>query len=588
MLAARCTVINAFLFLLTRSFANRTKARLKRLKKPKYLIGALFGVIYLYSYFFQFLFFRGRRGGAAAGGFEMDESIFPLIGTLILFVMVLSAWIFPHARAALVFSEAEIAFLFPAPVSRRMLIHFKLLRSQAAIFFTVLLLTLITGRLFANSHAWMRVLGWWVILSTLGLHFLGASFARTMLTERGISTWTRRIIVLVVLAALVTLTVVWAQKTLPVPAMENVADWKAWRDYARTLFATPPLSHLMFPFRIVLAPYFASTPMEFGKAMLPALGIMVVHYVWVIRSNVAFEEASLELSRRFAERVAAAREGKSPQANPKKSQRAPFRLPPLGPRPIAFLWKNLINAQATFRARTLLLVLIPFLVFGGIMGGAGARSVAVINAASMLLLMLFFWSLLIGSQFVRCDFRQDLAAMDVLKLYPLRGWQVVAGELCAPLVILTVVQWLLLITIGVFTTVGGTGQLPRLPIEWLVATAIIAPFWNGLALLIPNAAVLLFPGWFQTRVDAPQGIEVAGQRLLLLFGQMIVIGIAVLPAGLAFALGFVPLQIAGAGVFAAFAGAGAASIALAGEIVLGIWLVGKLFDRFDLAAEQGG
>jgi hypothetical protein len=375
---------------------------------------------------------------------------------------------------------------------------------------------------------------------------------------------------------------------LPAPAIENVRDWKAWRDYARVLFATPPLSHLMFPFRIVLAPYFASTPLEFGKALLPALGVMALHYLWVIRSNVAFEEASLELSRRFADRVAAAREGKALEAKPKKSQRAPFRLSPLGPKPIAFLWKNLINAQATFRARTLLLVLIPFLVFGGIMGGAGARNVAIVNAASMLLLMLFFWSLLIGSQFVRCDFRQDLTAMDVLKLYPLRGWQVVAGELCAPLVILTVVQWILLITIGVFTAVGSTGMLPRLPMEWLAATAIIAPFWNGLALLIPNASVLLFPGWFQTRVDAPQGIEVAGQRLLLLFGQMIVVGVAVVPAGIAFLVGCVSLQAAGAGALAVFAGAGAASFALAGEIVLGIWLVGKLFDRFDLAAEQGG
>jgi ABC-2 type transport system permease protein len=580
-------VINAFLFLLSRSFANRTKARLKRLKKPKYLIGAIFGFIYLYAYFFQFIFF-GRRRGTGTGGFELDESIFPLIGMVMLFVTVLSAWIFPRARAALVFSEAEIAFLFPAPVSRRTLIHFKLLRSQVAILFTVLLLTLLTGKLFVNSQAWMRMLGWWVILSTLGLHFLGASFARTLLMERGISTWTRRIAVLVTLAALVTLTVVWAQKSLPVPAMENVADWKAWRDYARTLFATPPLSYLLFPFQIVLAPYFASTPLEFGQAMLPALGVIALHYLWVIRSNVAFEEASLELSRRIAERVASVREGKSLGAKPQKGQRAPFRLSPCGPAPFAFLWKNLINARASFRARTLLIVLIPVIVFGATMGGAGARSMAVVNAASMLLLMLFFWSLLIGSQFVRCDFRQDLGAMDVLKLYPLRGWQVVAGELCAPLVILTVVQWLLVITIGVFTTVGGTGMLPRLPIEWLAATAIIAPFWNGLALLIPNAAVLMFPGWFQTRVDTPQGIEVAGQRLLLLFGQMIVIGVAVLPAGLAFALGFAPLQMAGAGVWAAFAGAAAASIALGAEIVLGIWLVGKLFDRFDLAAEQGG
>ena len=57
------------------------------------------------------------------------------------------AWIIPHQRAALTFTEAEVAFLFPAPISRRALIHFKLLRSQTAILFTTLLLTLVTNRL---------------------------------------------------------------------------------------------------------------------------------------------------------------------------------------------------------------------------------------------------------------------------------------------------------------------------------------------------------------------------------------------------------------------------------------------------------
>jgi len=104
-------VISAFLFLISRSFVNRTKARFRRLKKPKYLIGAIFGLIYLWSYLFQFLFMGSRRGAASV--FKTDDSILPLIGMGILFVMVVSAWIFPHARAALVFSEAEIAFLFP-------------------------------------------------------------------------------------------------------------------------------------------------------------------------------------------------------------------------------------------------------------------------------------------------------------------------------------------------------------------------------------------------------------------------------------------------------------------------------------------
>ena len=63
---------SAFLFLLSRSFVNRTKARLKRLRQPKYLVGALFGLIYLYFSFFQFVLARGQTGAGAEqslGGF---------------------------------------------------------------------------------------------------------------------------------------------------------------------------------------------------------------------------------------------------------------------------------------------------------------------------------------------------------------------------------------------------------------------------------------------------------------------------------------------------------------------------------------
>ena len=113
------------------------------------------------------------------------------MGALILLTILLLAWIIPHQRAALTFTEAEVAFLFPAPISRRGLIHFKLLRSQTAILFTTLLLTLVTNRF--GGKAWIHAAGWWLIFSTLNLHLLGSSFARTMLLDRGITNWQRRL-----------------------------------------------------------------------------------------------------------------------------------------------------------------------------------------------------------------------------------------------------------------------------------------------------------------------------------------------------------------------------------------------------------
>src|SRR6185436_9141681 len=52
------------------------------------------------------------------------------LGALGFLVILTLMWAIPTQRAALGFSEAEIAFLFPAPITRRALVHFRLLSSQ--------------------------------------------------------------------------------------------------------------------------------------------------------------------------------------------------------------------------------------------------------------------------------------------------------------------------------------------------------------------------------------------------------------------------------------------------------------------------
>ena len=58
-------MIAALLYLQYHTFRNRLVSRFKRLKQPKYLIGAIVGGLYFYFYFFRYLF-RGMR--RAAGG----------------------------------------------------------------------------------------------------------------------------------------------------------------------------------------------------------------------------------------------------------------------------------------------------------------------------------------------------------------------------------------------------------------------------------------------------------------------------------------------------------------------------------------
>ena len=59
-------MIGALFYLQFHSTWNRLLTRVKRLKKPKYLIGAVAGGVYCYFYFFRFLF-SGRRSASLSG-----------------------------------------------------------------------------------------------------------------------------------------------------------------------------------------------------------------------------------------------------------------------------------------------------------------------------------------------------------------------------------------------------------------------------------------------------------------------------------------------------------------------------------------
>src|SRR5207249_9017453 len=131
--------------------------------------------------------------------------------------------------------------------------------------------------------------------------------------------------------------------------------------------------------------------------------LLLLHYGWVIRSNVAFEEASVEASRKLAEKVTAIRAGnwRAARTN-RKAKRAPFTLRPTGPPAVALLWKNLISAGQAFTLR-LWLVLAAVGISAGVgllqsYGGAGVLSGLAVIAA-----MLMAWSLLVGPQLLRQD-----------------------------------------------------------------------------------------------------------------------------------------------------------------------------------------
>jgi len=129
------------------------------------------------------------------------------------------------------------------------------------------------------------------------------------------------------------------------------------------------------------------------------------------------------------------------------------------------------------------------------------------------------------------------------------------------------------------------------PVEWPLrigigfGTAIVLPILNLITLQIPNAAVLLFPGWFQAGKEGAHGIEATGQRLIFLLGSLLVFIVALVPAAIVFAIAFFLLQLALGLLFALPIAFVAAAVVLAIEAGLGMRLLGWLFERFDVCAE---
>jgi hypothetical protein len=163
----------------------------------------------------------------------------------------------------------------------------------------------------------------------------------------------------------------------------------------------------------------------------------------------------------------------------------------------------------------------------------------------------------------------------------------VLGEVLAPVASMAAVQWLLVL-VGVFLFPNHLGDEPvTMAMRGSVAIgiAVVLPLVDFAALLIPNAAVLFLPAWFQLGKEGPRGFEATGQRLILMFGQLLVLALTLVPAATVFIIIYfgglhffppAPLVLIGSGV---------AALILAVEGAIGVKLLGSVFERFDLSAE---
>ena len=583
--------VNALGYLVTRSFVNGVLFRLRRLRQPKYLLGAILGAAYFYFYFGRFLAVSRMPWGAESGpasphGLE--------IGAAILFVAtIVLSWILPASRAAIAFTEAEIAFLFPAPITRRTLVIMRLVKSQFALLLFSAFMTLLSGRFHLGSEVWMRIGGWWVIMNTLNMHRLGASFALQRLRERGMADGKRRVLVVLVLVAFVAL-VEFMRRSLPPPPDLATAlrGGGEITNYIVQLLHTGPLRYVLAPFKLIVAPNFAHEGVTFLRALLPAFGIMALHFIWVVRADVSFEDASIEAAKKRAAFLAARGRGELRARGKSDKARTPlWRLRPTGFAPIAFIWKSLLKSGGR---RTLGRWAAFFAVLA-----AGAFALGrvedltkplvvtafIIGGGCYIALLISF--VMIG-QLSAAQLRQGIATMDLLKTYPIPGWQIALGELAGPVLLGSLMQWCSL-GIGLMLLSIAPPLHPHLGTITAIAggIALLLPIFNLSTAILPCAGALLYPGWFRPQESTGPGIENTGMKLILGIAQLLAVVVAMIPVAFFGAVAFFAVaKFTTATEWPALAAGGTALLILAMETGLGIAWLGSLYDEFDVSSES--
>ena len=464
-----------------------------------------------------------------------------------------------------------------------MLIHYRILSSQFRLVFTAIIFTLVFRRGITVTHA----VGWWVILATLNLHFTGSSFVTTRLLNRTLTPPARRNLTLVILGLVVIVLVAWAWLTVSAPGVDDLRSADAMGQYVRVQLDRGPLPWLLAIPRLTLAPYFAADGRAFLIALGPALVVLFLHYFWVLQSEVSFEEASISRAEKRAARVRAIQQGDwRNQGQTLKPQRPPFNLASHGRPEIAFLWKNLFATIPAFRPRPLLIIAVALFGLGSWLAHrpdlAAARGVLMGLGTALFVMLLLF-----GPQMARQDLRTDLKNADILKTYPLRGWQIVFGQLLTPIYTLSAVNWMALMLVALLAPgMGLEAQNPQLRTALIIGAAVLIPPFVALQLLVPNAAAVIFPAWVQSVSNRGEhGLDVMGQRIIFMAGQLLVTGLALIPAAIVGGVLYVLVNWLAGFTLAFIVTVIALFLVLSAEVWGGVRLLGDRFEEFDLSAE---
>jgi hypothetical protein len=570
-------VIGTFLTVAFLTLKNNIMQRLRRLREPRYLIGAIAGAAYFY-----FLFLRRLMGAHSSNGkFIMMQklAVSPVVAdvaSVVLLLLMITAWALPADSGGLEFSETEIAFLFPAPLRRRDILLYKILRAQPQAMFSALVMTVL---------GWWRngwFIGVWAAISVLSVYFTLVSLGRARLRLMHIGFLARLVGVAAIVAGFYWLaksevSAINFRKLHNAPAVLNALAAPFHKPLIRTILFIP---HLIAS---------AAIPASFGMLAISVpivLALGVAFFFIAAGLNVSFEEASIAASQKKAARQQRVRGQRSGTFVMFRRAPPPFKLGETGPVEVAVIWKNMIALVRNSIAWVVIFTVVLAFLFG--MALWSHNEVSYTGIGSVLLFMGCIFPLLAPNIFSN-DLRLDMPRLEVLKSYPITGERLIAAEIAAPLLVISILEMLFATSASIMMGMGGTSNVTKFIAtpQFIVAVLLLTLPVCAVQLVIRNSVPVLFPAWAMRGKDEPRGFVMTGQRLITMAGNILVLAIALIPAAVVFlpSLWIAFRFFSGNPAFIAVATMPAVAVLLA-EVWMGIKALGAQFEKLDITNES--
>jgi len=491
-----------------------------------------------------------------------DPQIVLKIAPAILLAFGLFSLLTAGGEKAIVFTPAEVDFLFPGPFTRRQLLAYKIGKSLFGLLFSSLLLSYV---FLQHAASWpFAFVGLFAAMLFLQLVSMSLTLITQSAGERAYTNIRKIVLVLVIFAI--------AAAVLP---RLKTGGQRGFLELAQSVQTSRIGSILLAPLEVfgrlfVSERWWPDGVINFAMAM----GINGVLLLIVFFLDADYLEAAATKSQAMHARLQRVRKGGiSAFARPGKTAKWSFPRVPFfaGAGPIA--WRQATVAMRNSRGLLFILVImacgIAPISFNP--GNADNINVALITAMA--------WMTLIVGSWLRFDFRGDLDLLDHLKSLPISARAISVGQMITPTLMMTACNLIVIICASL--------MLWRQPADFhdpskthdsialLASAAVLCLPFNTLMIGVENFMFLIFP----TRAAATPGdFQGYGRQILMVFAKFsIVLVVGAIAGGAGLLVHFLTHSKALAVLVSA--------IALAAFALATIPAVAWAFRRFDVSGD---